>query len=92
MLPKRMFPRTEQTFQATLGARTIQLNARPDLALGRPAGPDARSLLIDLKTRSAETYPVLRDVLSRYADMITTYRPDGTDERAVTVLEKLANC
>jgi hypothetical protein len=50
VLPKRLFPRTEQTFQATLGGRTVQLNARPDLALGRPAGPDARSLLIDLKT------------------------------------------
>jgi hypothetical protein len=50
VLPKRMMPRTEQSFQATLGGRTIQLNARPDLALGRPAGPDARSLLIDLKT------------------------------------------
>jgi hypothetical protein len=49
-LPKRFLPRTEQTFQATLGSRTVQLNARPDLALGRPAGPDARSLLIDLKT------------------------------------------
>jgi hypothetical protein len=50
VLPKRMLPRTEQWYQATLGGRTIQLNARPDSALGRPAGPDARSLLIDLKT------------------------------------------
>jgi hypothetical protein len=49
-LPKRSFPRTEQWFQATLGGRTIALNARPDIALGRPAGPGARSLLIDLKT------------------------------------------
>ena len=50
VLPKKMYPRTEQSFQATLGGRTIQLNARPDLAVGRPAGPDARSLLVDLKT------------------------------------------
>jgi hypothetical protein len=49
-LSKRFLPRAEQWFQATLGGRTIQLNARPDLALGRPAGADARSLLIDLKT------------------------------------------
>ncbi|HVT76555.1 MAG TPA: PD-(D/E)XK nuclease family protein [Acidimicrobiales bacterium] len=49
-LPKRLLPRTEQSFQATLGGRTVLLNARPDLALGRPAGADACSLLVDLKT------------------------------------------
>jgi len=49
-LPKRVLPRTEQSFNVVFGKRTIELSARPDLALGRPAGPDARSLLIDLKT------------------------------------------
>jgi hypothetical protein len=49
-LPKRVFARTEQSFNAVFGQRTIELTARPDLALGRPAGADARSLLVDLKT------------------------------------------
>lgn len=49
-LPKRVFARTEQSFNVVFGKRTIELSARPDLALGRPAGPDARSLLVDLKT------------------------------------------
>lgn len=49
-LPKRVLPRTEQTFSHVVGGRTVELRARPDLALGRPSGPDARSLLIDLKT------------------------------------------
>jgi hypothetical protein len=42
--------RAEQSYAANLGGRTIVLNARPDLAFGRPTGPDARSLLIDFKT------------------------------------------
>ena len=42
--------RAEQSYAANLGGRTIILNARPDLAFGRPTGPDARSLLIDFKT------------------------------------------
>ncbi|MDP1793302.1 MAG: PD-(D/E)XK nuclease family protein [Acidimicrobiales bacterium] len=49
-LPRRVLPRTEQTFSHAMSGRTIELRARPDLALGRPSGPDARSLLIDLKT------------------------------------------
>lgn len=49
-LPPRVLPRTEQSFNAVFGNRTIELTARPDLAIGRPSGPDARSLLIDLKT------------------------------------------
>jgi PD-(D/E)XK nuclease superfamily protein len=88
VLPKRMLPRTEQSFQATLGSRTIQLNARPDLALGRPAGPDARSLLIDLKTGTPHQSHV--DDLRFYAlvfmlrwgappwRIASYYAPDGT--------------
>ena len=49
-LPRRVLPRTEQTFSHAISGRTIELRARPDLALGRPSGPDARSLLLDLKT------------------------------------------
>jgi hypothetical protein len=88
LLPKRMYPRTEQWFQATLGGRTIQLNARPDLALGRPAGTDARSLLIDLKTGAPRRSHV--DDLRFYAlvfmlrwgeppwRVASYYAPDGT--------------
>jgi hypothetical protein len=49
-LPKRVFARTEQSFNVVFGGRTIEMSARPDLAMGRPAGADARSLLIDFKT------------------------------------------
>lgn len=49
-LPTRVRPRTEQSFNVVFGARTIEMSARPDLAMGRPTGPDARSLLIDFKT------------------------------------------
>ncbi len=87
-LPKRSLPRTEQWFQATLGGRTIQLNSRPDLALGRPSGPDARSLLIDLKTGNPHQSHV--DDLRFYAlvfmlrwgappwRVASYYAPDGT--------------
>jgi hypothetical protein len=65
-LSKRWVPRAEQWYQATLGGRTIQLNARPDLALGHPRpGPDARSLLIDLKTGAPQQTHV--DDLRYYA-------------------------
>lgn len=87
-LPKRWFPRAEQWYQATLGGRTIQLNARPDLALGRPAGADARSVLIDLKTGSPQHTHI--DDLRFYAlvfmlrwgappwRIASYYAPDGT--------------
>ena len=87
-LPKRWMPRTEQWFQATLGGRTITLNARPDLALGRPAGAEARSLLIDLKTGTPHQSHV--DDLRFYAlvfmlrwgqppwRIASYYAPDGT--------------
>ncbi len=42
--------RAEQSFGFSHPSGVIQLSARPDLALGRPQGPEARSLLIDFKT------------------------------------------
>ena len=102
-LPKRFLPRTEQWFQATLGSRTIQLNARPDLALGRPAGPDARSLLVDLKTGNPHQSHV--DDLRFYAlvfmlrwgappwRIASYYAPDGAwaaEEVTADVLEAAA--
>jgi hypothetical protein len=45
--------RAEQTFRTWLGERTITLAGRPDLAFGRPQGPEARVLLIDFKAGMA---------------------------------------
>lgn len=87
-LPRRVVPRTEQTFSHALGARTIELRARPDLAMGRPSGPDARSLLIDFKT--GRPHQSHADDLRFYALVFTLrwgaapwriasyYAPDGT--------------
>lgn len=50
-----------------------------------PGGP-ACILLVDIKSDAAETYLALRPVLARYSDMLTTFTPTNTTERAVTVL------
>lgn len=103
VLPKRWFPRAEQWFQATLGGRTILLNARPDIALGRPGGPDARTLLVDLKTGAPQQSHT--DDLRFYAlvfmlrwgappwRVASYYAPDGTwraEEVDTDVLEAAA--
>lgn len=87
-LPKGVFARTEQSFNVVFGKRTIELSARPDLALGRPAGPDARSLLVDLKT--GRVHQSHSDDLRFYAlvfalrwgaapwRIASFYAPDGT--------------
>jgi len=41
--------RAEQLFRTAVGERTVTLSARPDLAFGRPVGPEARTLLVDFK-------------------------------------------
>lgn len=102
-LPKRVFARTEQSFNAVFGKRTIELSARPDLALGRPAGPDARSLLIDLKT--GRPHQSHADDLRFYAlvfalrwgaapwRVASFYAPDGTwtaEDVDMAVLEAAA--
>lgn len=50
-----------------------------------PGGPDV-TLLIDLKTDAATTYPVLRLVLQGYADVLTEFRDDGIRTNAITVI------
>lgn len=50
-----------------------------------PDGPDF-TLLIDVKSNAEETYLVLRNVLKDYSDMLTAFRPDATEGRAVTVI------
>jgi glycerophosphoryl diester phosphodiesterase len=50
-----------------------------------PAGPEC-VLLIDLKTRWQTIYPVLRETLKNYADMLTTFGPGGTKTNAIRVI------
>ncbi len=50
-----------------------------------PDGPEC-TLLIDLKTRWQAIYPVLRETLKNYADMLTTFGPDGTKTNAIRVI------
>lgn len=50
-----------------------------------PAGPEC-TLLIDLKPRWQTIYPVLRDTLTNYADMLTTFGPAGAKTNAIRVI------
>jgi len=50
-----------------------------------PGGP-AVTVLIDVKSDGEATYAALREVLSRYADMLTAFLPNATEEKAVTVI------
>lgn len=44
------------------------------------------TLLIDVKSDAAQTYEVLRRELAPYADLLTTFTPTNTTERALTVI------
>ena len=63
--------RAEQSFGFNVAGNTIILNARPDLAFGRPTGPEARSLLIDFKTGGRHASHI--DDLRFYA-LVFTFR------------------
>ena len=41
---------------------------------------------MDIKSDAEKTYSALRDVLQQYADMLTEFRPDATETKAVTVI------
>lgn len=43
-------------------------------------------LLIDLKTSAQSTWPALRDVLSYYSEILTSFTDEGQTTRAVTVI------
>jgi hypothetical protein len=43
-------------------------------------------LLIDVKTDAKKTYPVLHELLEKYADLLTTTRDGKTETKAVTVI------
>jgi hypothetical protein len=44
------------------------------------------TLLIDIKTDAASTYPVLHEILSQYADIFTEVRDGKVTERAITAI------
>lgn len=50
-----------------------------------PNGPEV-FLLIDFKTEADPTWQALRPVLEQYADLLTTFRADGVETKAVTVI------
>lgn len=77
----------------TKPARTLQaLYLDPLLERARknggrvfPGGPEV-DLLIDIKDDWRESYPVLREVLKSYAGMLSTFRDDRKEPRAVMVI------
>ncbi len=50
-----------------------------------PNGPEV-TLLIDLKTEAEATYARLREVLQSYSDMLTQFRTNAVETKAVTVI------
>ena len=50
-----------------------------------PNGPEVM-LLIDLKSKWKEIYPALRDVLKQYADILSTFPPEGKKTNAVMAI------
>lgn len=50
-----------------------------------PGGPEF-TLLIDLKSEAEITYAALREVLKHYAEMLTVFRTNSTEKKAVTII------
>lgn len=50
-----------------------------------PGGPPL-VLLVDVKSAAAPTYAVLHELLQTYAEMLTVFRADAVETRAVTVI------
>jgi glycerophosphoryl diester phosphodiesterase len=51
-----------------------------------PGGPPGFLLMIEFKSDGEESYPVLREILENYKEMLSIYTPDRIDEKAVTVV------
>jgi hypothetical protein len=77
VLPDRSL---EALYLEPLRART-----RDDGGRLYPGGP-ACTLLIDVKSDAESTYAALRGVLARYADILTEFRSDAVEPRAVTAI------
>ncbi|MCA8952952.1 MAG: phosphatidylinositol-specific phospholipase C/glycerophosphodiester phosphodiesterase family protein [Planctomycetes bacterium] len=50
------------------------------------AGGGSFALLVDIKAEGAAVYAALRPVLARYREILTSFRDDGVEERAVRVI------
>jgi hypothetical protein len=50
-----------------------------------PGGPEC-TLLIDMKMDWHASYPVLREILKQYAEMLTTFRAGATETNAIRVV------
>jgi hypothetical protein len=76
--------RPERTLQA-LYLDPLRTRVRTNRGRVYVAGPEF-FLLIDFKTPSDSTWPVLRSVLDAYAEMLTTFTDEGTQTNAVTIV------
>ena len=70
---------------AALYLDPLQKRVRENHGKVYPKGPDVL-LLIDIKTEAEPTYAALRPVLSRYADMLTSFTSNNVQTKAVTVI------
>ncbi len=76
--------KTEKTLQA-LYLDPLRERVRKNGGRVFPNGPEV-ILLIDVKGDWRATYPVLRDILKQYADILTTFRGDTKQTNAITVI------
>lgn len=74
----------ERTLQA-LYLDPILARVKKNKGTVYPQGPEF-TLLIDIKSNAEETYAVLREVLQKYSEMLTVFRPDKTETRGVTII------
>jgi len=76
--------RPERTLPA-LYLQPLRERVRQNAGRVYPGGPEF-TLLVDLKSDWRQTYPVLRGLLTRYADMLTTFRNGTIETNAVRVI------
>lgn len=50
-----------------------------------PEGPSL-TLFVEFKSNGEQSYPVLRDILTQYREMLSVYTPEGLEQKAVTVI------
>jgi glycerophosphoryl diester phosphodiesterase len=50
-----------------------------------PGGPPV-ILLVDIKTEAEATYAALREALKTYSDLVTSFSPEGKQQRAIDVI------